>query len=101
MFEIIAAPANWPFSVALLLMLMIGAVEALGLGASAVHLDVDADLDAGGGSEFPSIDQTIDCRSILHRFVEVNDLAARVAQVAAHALDDDPGNLGRIERLLR
>jgi membrane protein implicated in regulation of membrane protease activity len=48
MLEIIAAPANLPFSVALLIMLMIGAVEALGLGASAVHLDVGADLDGGG-----------------------------------------------------
>ncbi len=48
MLEIIAAPANWPFSVALLIMLMIGAVEAFGLGASAVHLDVGADLDGGG-----------------------------------------------------
>ena len=48
MLEIIAAPANWPFSLALLIMLMIGAVEALGLGASAVHLDVGADLDSGG-----------------------------------------------------
>jgi hypothetical protein len=46
MFEIIAAPANLPFSAALLVMLMIGAVEALGLGASAVHLDLHAD---GGG----------------------------------------------------
>ena len=48
MLEIFAAPANLPFSVALLVMLMIGAVEALGLGASAVHLDVGADLDGGG-----------------------------------------------------
>lgn len=48
MLEIIAAPANLPFSVALLVMLMIGAVEALGLGASAVHLDLHADLDGGG-----------------------------------------------------
>ncbi|HEX8061881.1 MAG TPA: YqiJ family protein [Allosphingosinicella sp.] len=48
MLEIIAAPANLPFSVALLLMLMIGAVEAFGLGASAVHLDVHADIDGGG-----------------------------------------------------
>jgi hypothetical protein len=48
MLEIIAAPANLPFSVALLLMLMIGAVEALGLGASAVHLDLHADVDGGG-----------------------------------------------------
>jgi membrane protein implicated in regulation of membrane protease activity len=48
MLDIIAAPANLPFLVALLIMLMIGAVEALGLGASAVHLDVGADLDGGG-----------------------------------------------------
>ncbi|HEX8572775.1 MAG TPA: YqiJ family protein [Allosphingosinicella sp.] len=47
MLEFIAAPANLPFSVALLLMLMIGAVEALGLGASAVHLDADMDVDGG------------------------------------------------------
>ena len=48
MLEIIAAPANLPFSVALLVMLLIGAVEALGLGASAVHLDMHADVDGGG-----------------------------------------------------
>ncbi|MGA9583196.1 MAG: YqiJ family protein [Allosphingosinicella sp.] len=48
MLEIIAAPANLPFSVALLVMLMIGAVEAFGLGASAVQLDVHADMDGGG-----------------------------------------------------
>jgi membrane protein implicated in regulation of membrane protease activity len=48
MLEIIAAPANLPFSVALLLMLMIGAVEALGLGASAVHLDLHVDGDVDG-----------------------------------------------------
>jgi membrane protein implicated in regulation of membrane protease activity len=47
MLEIFAAPANLPFSVALLVMLMIGAVEALGLGASAAHLDVGADVDGG------------------------------------------------------
>ena len=47
MLEIIAAPANLPFSVALLVMLLIGAVEALGLGASAVHLDVHADVHGG------------------------------------------------------
>jgi hypothetical protein len=47
MLEIIAAPANLPFSVALLVMLMIGAVEAVGLGASAVHLDLHADADGG------------------------------------------------------
>ncbi|HEY0043560.1 MAG TPA: YqiJ family protein [Allosphingosinicella sp.] len=48
MLEFIAAPANLPFTVALLVMLMIGAVEALGLGASAAHLDIDADAHFGG-----------------------------------------------------
>jgi hypothetical protein len=47
MLEIIAAPANLPFSVALLVMLLIGAVEAIGLGASAAHLDLHADADGG------------------------------------------------------
>ena len=49
MLEFITAPHNLPFSVALLIMLMIGAVEALGLGASAIHLDMDADVHAEGG----------------------------------------------------
>ena len=48
MLEFIAAPANLPFTVALLVMLMIGAVEALGLGASAAHFDMDADAHFGG-----------------------------------------------------
>lgn len=47
MLEMLAAPANLPFSVALLVMLLIGVVEALGLGASAAHLDVHADADGG------------------------------------------------------
>jgi len=46
MFDFILAPANAPFSVALALMLMIGAVEALGLGFGAVHLDMHADVHA-------------------------------------------------------
>jgi membrane protein implicated in regulation of membrane protease activity len=48
MLEFIAAPENLPFSVALLVMLLIGLVEAVGLGAGAVHLDADADMDGGG-----------------------------------------------------
>lgn len=48
MFEFVAAPENLPFSVALLVMLLIGVVEAVGLGASAAHLDVNADAGAGG-----------------------------------------------------
>jgi membrane protein implicated in regulation of membrane protease activity len=47
MLDFIVASENLPFSAALLLMLMIGAVEAVGLGASAAHLELDADADAG------------------------------------------------------
>lgn len=46
MLGFLLAPENLPFAVALLLMLMIGAVEAVGLGASAAHLDVHAEGDA-------------------------------------------------------
>ena len=48
MLEMLGAPANLPFSVALLVMLLIGVVEALGLGASAAHLDADVGGDVGG-----------------------------------------------------
>jgi hypothetical protein len=48
MLDFIAAPENLPFSVALLVMLLIGIVEAVGLGLGALHLDVDADVDGGG-----------------------------------------------------
>ena len=47
MFDFFLAPEMLPFSVALLVMLMIGAIEALGLGAGAVHLH--ADMDGEGG----------------------------------------------------
>jgi membrane protein implicated in regulation of membrane protease activity len=49
MLEFMLAPENLPFSVALLVMLMIGALEAFGLGAAAAHFDVDADVHADGG----------------------------------------------------
>ena len=45
MFEFLMAPDNLPFAVALALMLMIGAVEAIGLGAGAI----DTDIDGGAG----------------------------------------------------
>jgi hypothetical protein len=48
MLDFITAPENLPFSVALLLMLMIAAVEAVGLGASGADLGADADGDVGG-----------------------------------------------------
>jgi membrane protein implicated in regulation of membrane protease activity len=47
MLEFIAAPENLPFSVALLVMLLIGLVEAVGLGASAAHVDLGADGGLG------------------------------------------------------
>jgi len=46
MFDFILAPANLPFSVALALMLMIGAVEAVGLGLGSVHLDLHSHFHA-------------------------------------------------------
>ena len=46
MLDFILAPENLPFSVALLVMLLIGLVEALGLGAAAAHIDIDADAGA-------------------------------------------------------
>jgi membrane protein implicated in regulation of membrane protease activity len=45
MFDFILAPENLPFSVALLVMLMIGAVEAIGLGFGSADLDASADAD--------------------------------------------------------
>jgi hypothetical protein len=39
------APENLPFAVALVLMLMIGAVEAVGLGVGAAGVDAGPDLD--------------------------------------------------------
>lgn len=47
MLDFFLAPENLPFSVALLVMLMIGIVEAVGLGAGAAQLDIGADADGG------------------------------------------------------
>jgi len=49
MIDFLLAPEMVPFSVALLVMLMIGAIEAIGLGVGAVDLDAGADLSADGG----------------------------------------------------
>ena len=49
MFDFFLAPEVLPFSVALLVMVMIGAVEALGLGAGAVHLHAHVDVHGDGG----------------------------------------------------
>lgn len=47
MFDFLLLPENLPFSVALLVMLMIGAAEAVGLGAGAAHVDADIDGHIG------------------------------------------------------
>lgn len=47
MIDVLGAPENLPFTVALALMLMIGVVEAVGIGASAAHVDADLDLHDG------------------------------------------------------
>lgn len=49
MLEFVTAPENLPFAVALVVMMLIGAVEAVGLGASAVDLDADIGADSHGG----------------------------------------------------
>ncbi|MGE3146843.1 MAG: OB-fold-containig protein [Pseudorhodoplanes sp.] len=46
MFDFLLIPQTLPFSVALLLMVLIGTAEAIGIGASAAHIEADAD---GGG----------------------------------------------------
>jgi len=43
------APENLPFAVALVLMLMIGAVEAVGLGVGAAGIDADGDVHGDAG----------------------------------------------------
>jgi membrane protein implicated in regulation of membrane protease activity len=43
--DFLMAPENLPFAVALVLMLMIGAVEAVGLGVGAAGVDAGPDLD--------------------------------------------------------
>ena len=48
MIELLTAPANLPFSVALIVMLLIGLIEAIGLGASVAHLHVDVDAHVDG-----------------------------------------------------
>jgi hypothetical protein len=48
MLDFFLLPGNLPFSVALLVMLMIGAAEAVGLGVGGVHVDMHADLHAEG-----------------------------------------------------
>ncbi|GAA4009503.1 hypothetical protein GCM10022280_02950 [Sphingomonas swuensis] len=44
--EILLSPANLPFTVALILMILIGLAEAIGLGAGAVGLEADVDGDS-------------------------------------------------------
>ena len=47
MIEFLSAPGNTVFAAALVLMLLVGAVEVIELGGSAIDLDLDADADAG------------------------------------------------------
>lgn len=47
MLETLAAPENMVFAAALLLMLLIGAVEAVGLGAGSFGAELPVDADAG------------------------------------------------------
>ena len=49
MLDFLMAPDNLPFAVALVLMLMIGAVEAVGLGVGAAGIDAHGDVHADAG----------------------------------------------------
>ena len=49
MLEFLMAPDNLPFAVALVLMLMIGLVEAVGLGVGAVGIDAQGDIHGDAG----------------------------------------------------
>lgn len=49
MLDFMLAPENLPFAVALVLMLMIGAVEAIGLGVGAVGIDAHGDVHGDAG----------------------------------------------------
>jgi hypothetical protein len=48
MFAFLVQPETAPFTISLLLMLLLGAVEALGLGGSALDLDLDGGVVADG-----------------------------------------------------
>ncbi len=48
MFDFMLAAHNWPFAVALALMLLIGLVEAVGLGLGGLHLDAGIDVHDPG-----------------------------------------------------
>lgn len=49
MLDFILAPENLPFAVALILMLMIAAIEAVGLGIGAVGIDTHGDVHGDAG----------------------------------------------------
>jgi len=49
LFDFLMAPDNLPFAVALVLMLMIGAVEAVGLGVGAAGIDAPGDVHGDAG----------------------------------------------------
>ena len=49
MLDFLLAPENLPFAVALVLMLMIGAVEAVGLGVGAAGIDAHGDVHGDAG----------------------------------------------------
>lgn len=56
MIDFLTAPENLPFAVALVLMLMIGAVEALGLGVGAIGIDAHVDVHADAHADLGGID---------------------------------------------
>jgi hypothetical protein len=73
-----------PFTVALLLMLLLGVVEAIGLGSSAIELDTDTG-ELGGGLDWLNVGR-LPLLMLLVVFLSVFGLAGLVLQGAVLAL---------------
>jgi membrane protein implicated in regulation of membrane protease activity len=88
MIEFLVQSGTAPFSVALLLMLLLGVVEAIGLGSSAIELDADSgDLGGGlgGGLDWLNVGR-LPLLMLLVVFLTVFGLAGLVLQGAVLAV---------------
>lgn len=84
MIEFLVQSGIAPFSVALLLMLLLGVVEAIGLGSSAIELDADSG-DLGGGLDWLNVGR-LPLLMLLVVFLTVFGLAGLVLQGAVLAV---------------
>jgi hypothetical protein len=78
MIDFLVQPGTAPFSMALLLMLLLGVVEAIGIGSSAIEIDIDA-ADIGGALDWLNIGR-LPLLILLVVFLTVFGLAGLVLQ---------------------